>query len=98
MTARDRESGALAFLLQKITETIDYRTPRIVTEMIVYQDLFGETGYYICPRCDCTLDREFVHFCDRCGQRLNWRKYMHVKIRNKATDACSETPFPSTLK
>lgn len=97
MTARDRKSGALAFLLQKITEAIDYRTARTVTELIVYQSMFGETGYYICPRCDCALDREFVSFCDRCGQKLDWRMYTHAKIRRKPTGDCIETPRQSAL-
>lgn len=98
MTARDRKSGALAFLLQKITEAIDYRTARTVTELVVYQSLFEETGYYICPRCDCTLNREFVHFCDRCGQKLDWKRYMHAKVRKKSANDCSETLTQSTSK
>lgn len=97
MTARDRKSGSLAFLLQKITEAIDYRTPRTVTELVIYQNPFRETGYYICPRCDCTLDREFVSFCDRCGQKLDWRMYTHAKIRRRPTGGCIETPRQSTL-
>lgn len=24
----------------------------------------------ICHRCDCTVDREYMHFGDRCGQRI----------------------------
>ena len=98
MTARDRKSGALAFLLKKITEATDYRTARTVTEMIVYQSMFGETGYYICPRCGCTLDREFMSFCDRCGQKLDWHMYTRAKIRRRPAEGCRETPFQSTLK
>ena len=97
MTARDRKTGALAFLLLKIAETIDYRTERAVTEMVVYERMLGRTGYYICPRCDCTLNREFVRFCDRCGQKLNWSSYMRAKIRNGSANDCSETSLQETL-
>ena len=96
MTARDRKPGALAFLLLKMIEMIDYRTARTVTEMVVYQNAFGETGYYICPRCDCALDREFMHFCDRCGQKLKWEKMVYAKVRNKPANACSEMPSQRT--
>lgn len=33
------------------------------------------TSYPICPRCDCTLDREYMQYCDRCGQRLSWERF-----------------------
>lgn len=49
-----------------------YRIPLQVTEVIV----FAKDGMYpVCPRCDCTLDREYMGFCDRCGQRLGWEKF-----------------------
>lgn len=98
MTARDRKPGALAFLLQKIIEMIDYRTARTVTEMVVYQDAFGATGYYICPRCDCPLDREFIHFCDRCGQRLGWQSYLRARIREQPQTDCNELLPTNTFR
>ncbi len=30
--------------------------------------------YPVCPQCGLTLDREYQVFCDRCGQRLMWRR------------------------
>ena len=33
----------------------------------------GDCTYYLCPKCGIPLDREFVRFCDQCGQKLNWR-------------------------
>lgn len=45
-----------------------YRIPLSVTQVL----LISETSYPICPRCDCTIDREYMNFCDRCGQKLGW--------------------------
>ena len=42
-----------------------YRSPMSVTHIRKYRD----TAYYICPRCKITLEREFMAYCDRCGQR-----------------------------
>ena len=55
-------------------------TPRAVTELRVFHTAYGTTGYYVCPSCGITLEREFVNFCDRCGQRLDWDGYESAKI------------------
>ena len=54
-----------------------YRMPMPVREMLQVSDGYC---YPICPRCDRSLDREYVHFCDRCGQRLAWKLYDHADI------------------
>ena len=36
--------------------------------------------YYYCPRCKITLDREYQAYCDRCGQRLDWRGLRKVPV------------------
>ena len=48
---------------------VSYRIPLQVTEVL---QLPSGTAYPICPRCHSSLDREYKHFCDRCGQRLGW--------------------------
>ncbi len=35
----------------------------------------GGEGYYVCPRCGVSLEREFMAYCDRCGQRLGWEQH-----------------------
>lgn len=57
-----------------------YRVPRPVTERVVFPDCSGVPSYYVCPRCGITLEREFTAFCDRCGQRLDWRGCRDAKI------------------
>ena len=47
-----------------------YRMKRPVTEVMLFPD---GNGYYVCPRCHVTMEREFMHFCDRCGQHLDWK-------------------------
>lgn len=32
-------------------------------------------GYYVCPRCKISMEREFTFFCENCGQGLDWSKY-----------------------
>ena len=98
MTARDRKPGALAFLLQKILENVDYRTAREVREIVMCRYFLSETGYYVCPRCDSLLDREFMRYCDRCGQRLGWHFYLHARVRRNSARSCSEILSESTLK
>jgi len=48
-----------------------YRFPLRVQRIIVYE---SGAAYPVCPQCECTLDREYQSFCDRCGQRLGWEK------------------------
>lgn len=50
-------------------DVVSYRMPRSVRQ--VFRTQSGEI-YPVCPRCDCTLDREYMRFCDRCGQKLRW--------------------------
>lgn len=57
-----------------------YRVGMLVEEVMVFETWFGKSGYYICPRCKITMDREFISFCDRCGQKLDWKNYRKAKI------------------
>lgn len=57
-----------------------YRLEMPVTEVVVFPSAYGKTGYYRCPRCRITMDREFMSFCDRCGQHLSWKHYKKAKV------------------
>ena len=53
-------------------DAVSYRTPLAVTQYTV----LGQDGEFpVCPRCDVSIEREYMHFCDRCGQMLDWRRY-----------------------
>ena len=50
-----------------------YQKSRIVWRQKTISSPLGDTSYYLCPKCGILLEREFVHYCDECGQKLNWR-------------------------
>lgn len=54
-----------------------YRLKMPVTEVMLFPD---GNGYYLCPRCHVTMEREFMNFCDRCGQRLGWKGYKKATV------------------
>ena len=53
-----------------------YRQQMTVTEAMVFSDGYC---YYVCPRCNVTVEREFMAFCDRCGQHLGWKDYKKAR-------------------
>ena len=53
-----------------------FRLQMPVTEIMIFPDGYG---YYVCPRCHITVEREFMSFCDRCGQRLGWKGYKKAR-------------------
>ena len=56
---------------------LSYRIPLSVNKVLL---LASGDSYPICPRCDCTFDREYMNFCDRCGQRLGWEFFEFANI------------------
>lgn len=65
-------------LSQSIPHTQDI--PMTVSQLRVFQSGLSKTGYYVCPRCNTSLDREFVAYCDRCGQKLDWSQYKKAEL------------------
>lgn len=63
-----------------LDDALTYRQPMRVTQVMVRSFSCGETGWAVCPRCGVTMDREYMRFCDRCGQRLEWRGYKHAEV------------------
>ena len=58
-----------------------FRLAKSVVEVMSFRSAFrGYTHYFVCPSCHVTLEREFVAFCDRCGQRLDWENYRSAKV------------------
>ena len=47
-----------------------FRRPMPVTEVVHFSHSSG--SFPRCPRCRLTMDREYMSFCDRCGQKLDW--------------------------
>ena len=64
------------YSIRLFAEVVAYRIPLPVTKVIAYTNDI----YPICPRCEVSLEREYMSFCDRCGQKLNWDYFDHAKV------------------
>ena len=63
--------------IAKLIDPVSYRLPLPITEVVV---LKSGSCYPRCPRCELSIDREYMNFCDRCGQRLEWREFALGKV------------------
>ena len=63
-TARPEPVG-----LRVIAKALSYRVGRPVVKVRQYS--WGEV-YPVCPQCGRSLDREYMSFCNCCGQKLSW--------------------------
>ena len=66
--------------LLELPNALSFRHGMVVEELMLFDFWSAEEAYYVCPRCKVTMEREFMHYCDRCGQCLDWTAYMQVKI------------------
>ncbi len=64
-----------AWRKQQVLAFLSYRIPMQIKAIHIYDD---GNGYYVCPRCQTTLDREYMAYCDRCGQCLKWKQIRKV--------------------
>lgn len=74
---------------------LSYRFPMQVHELMVFPDSWVPTSFYVCPRCRNTIDREYMAYCDRCGQCLDWTMHAQAKIvypGNKKRGARAKKP------
>ena len=63
----------------EIKESLSYRIPLQVTAVKLFL-VNSSDAYPICPKCTQTMDREYQAFCDRCGQKLNWKGFSKAKV------------------
>ena len=81
MTVRERErSGTLTDFSVAFQLMLTYRIPMKVNEAIIFSRWPEDDIYYRCPRCQRLLEREFLSYCNLCGQCLNWRDYKKAKV------------------
>ena len=66
--------------LFQLLAAVSYRSSMRVRELMVFDFLSPEDAYYVCPRCGITMEREFMNYCDRCGQCLDWTHYLQTTI------------------
>ena len=80
MTVRERErSGTLTDFSVDFQLVLSYRLPMKVKELFVIPRWPMDDAFYRCPRCQRLLEREFMAYCDYCGQCLDWNGYRKVK-------------------
>ncbi len=58
-----------------------YRIAMKVTETVIFKKV--NLVFSICPRCNKSLDREYMEFCSNCGQKLSWKDFNKTKITYK---------------
>lgn len=58
-------------------EALAFREPMTVTHILLLE---RDGAYPVCPQCGVSLEREYQHFCDRCGQRLSWKGYKRAQV------------------
>lgn len=76
----ERRPRTSRLIIRRLLMLANYRVPMPVTELMVFPNCTGYPAYYVCPRCRITMEREYMNFCDRCGQRLDWHSCEHAKI------------------
>lgn len=60
-----------------IAKAVSYRAPLPVTKVI---ELERRNYFPVCPRCAISMEREYMAFCDRCGQRLSWYAFPFAQV------------------
>lgn len=74
-----------------LAEELQYRRPMRVREIMVFPAIRGTPGLAVCPRCRTTMEREYMAYCDRCGQCLDWHGYKQAAVIYPGTGrACKE--------
>ena len=56
---------------------LSFREPMPVTQARLLE---VDGAYPVCPRCRISMEREYQSFCDRCGQRLDWKGYKKAQV------------------
>ena len=63
----------------RMVEQLAYRKPKRVRTVICFSS--SSNGMFaVCPTCNRLLDREYMGYCDVCGQKLCWRDIEHAEI------------------
>lgn len=63
---------------KRARKELSFRRAMPVRETVFFTR--GDYTYPRCPRCKLTMDREYVRFCDRCGQRLDWSTFEEADV------------------
>lgn len=67
--------------VEGIRRAISYRSPMRVTQTYRWSN---GLQFPVCPRCLVTIEREYMSYCDRCGQALNWDRFARATVIEKS--------------
>lgn len=67
-------------LLRIREDGVSFRIPMPVIEVHVFPSMSGSPSFPACPQCGHTLEREYMAYCDCCGQCLSWDSYQDASI------------------
>lgn len=67
-------------LLGVTANEFSFRAPMPVMEIRAFPSIPGTPAFPVCPHCGCTLEREHMAYCDRCGQHLSWSRFKGAAI------------------
>lgn len=59
------------------TDELLYRVPMSVSEIRIVPA--AQSAFSVCPRCKCSLEREYQAYCSVCGQCLSWNRLHKAK-------------------
>lgn len=69
-----------------LKEVATYRRSMEVLQIRVYRK---NDAYAIFPRCHSCIDREYINYCNKCGQKMSWNSYyenvVHFTIHDDET-------------
>ena len=71
--------GSLADFSVFFQLLMTYRMPMKVQDAIVFRRFPHDHLFYRCPRCQELLERDFMAYCNHCGQYLDWHDYKQVR-------------------
>lgn len=63
-----------------LLDALRYRTPMPVVKILAFPSVSGYSTYPVCPRCGISMEREYQHYCDRCGQALDWEAFEEALV------------------
>lgn len=61
-------------------ESLSYRVAMQVCAVQAFRNNNLTVGYPVCPRCKIPMEYSYQRFCDRCGQRLSWKRYCKAEV------------------
>lgn len=61
-------------------DELSFRSPMPVVEIRIFSSVSGSPAFPVCPRCKCILEREYMSYCNNCGQCLSWKNFKDASI------------------